>query len=243
MAPNLNFVNVFDPNKVLRSEVFMSEDRKLRAIHLILDFKPLFDKFQDMGNAIRTGDPWLARIDISMPGFLAREDILPIELPSYCAPLEVVVPREEIASLRMSLEAKIDQFHLEEERDEQEEPVIQVSNLEDELDRSSSIRTPQFIVTRVDDGSEEEEEMALNRKKGLCELLADKAKGSAPKDTSGSQPPFSLPPLPPPAVNLFAPTNLKKRKKEKEVASKPAGRTRAVPRCAFKTIHGALSWS
>ena len=45
MAPNLNFVNVLDLNKVLRSKVFLSEDRQLRAVHLILDFKSLSDKF------------------------------------------------------------------------------------------------------------------------------------------------------------------------------------------------------
>ena len=45
VAPNLNFVNVLDLNKVLRSEVFVSEDRQLRAIHLILNFKPPSDKF------------------------------------------------------------------------------------------------------------------------------------------------------------------------------------------------------
>ena len=73
MAPNLNFVNVPDLNRVLRFEVFISEDRQLRVVHLILDFKPLLAKFLDVGNAIRTGDPWLARIDISVLGFLARE--------------------------------------------------------------------------------------------------------------------------------------------------------------------------
>ena len=45
VAPNLNFVNVLNLNKVLRSKVFVSEDRQLRAIHLIIDFKPLSDKF------------------------------------------------------------------------------------------------------------------------------------------------------------------------------------------------------
>ena len=49
----------------------MSEDRQLRAVHLILDFKPLSDNFQDVGHAIRAGDPWLRRIDVSIPGFLA----------------------------------------------------------------------------------------------------------------------------------------------------------------------------
>ena len=76
MVPNLNFVNVLDLNRVLRFEVFVSEDRQLRAIHLILDFKPSSDKFQDMGNAIRMGDPRLARIDILVPKFLVREGIV-----------------------------------------------------------------------------------------------------------------------------------------------------------------------
>ena len=71
MAPNLNLVNVADLNKVLRAEVFVSEDRQLRAIHLILDFKPLFDKFQDVGHIIKAGDPRLAQIDVLVPGFLA----------------------------------------------------------------------------------------------------------------------------------------------------------------------------
>ena len=76
VAPNLNFVNVLDLNRVLRFEVFVSEDRQLRAIHLILDFKPSSDKFQDMGNAIRMGDPRLARIDVLVPKFLVREGIV-----------------------------------------------------------------------------------------------------------------------------------------------------------------------
>ena len=76
VAPNLNFVNVLDLNRVLRFEVFVSEDRQLRAIHLILDFKPSSDKFQDMGNAIRMGDPQLARIDVLVPKFLVREGIV-----------------------------------------------------------------------------------------------------------------------------------------------------------------------
>ena len=76
MAPNLNFVNVLDLNRVLRFEVFVSEDRQLRAVHLILDFKPPSNKFQDMGNAIRMGDPQLARIDVLVPKFLVREGIV-----------------------------------------------------------------------------------------------------------------------------------------------------------------------
>lgn len=57
--------------KVLRSKVFVSEDRQLKAVHLILNFEPLFDNFQDIGNAIRLGDPRLVRIDVSLSVFLA----------------------------------------------------------------------------------------------------------------------------------------------------------------------------
>ena len=67
----------------------------MRAVHLILDFRPLSDKFQDVGHAIRAGDPKLARIDVSVPGFLAREDIMPVELPSHRSPYEAAVLRED----------------------------------------------------------------------------------------------------------------------------------------------------
>ena len=72
VVPNLNFVIVCDLNMVLRSEMFVSEDRQLRVIRVILGFQLLFDKFQDMGHTIRANDPQLARINVSVPGFLAR---------------------------------------------------------------------------------------------------------------------------------------------------------------------------
>lgn len=93
---------------MLRSEVFASENRQLRAIHLILGFKPLSKNFQDMGHAIKAGDPQLAWIDVIAPEFLARKDIVQVDLPSYHAPLEAAILREEIASSCLSLEAEID---------------------------------------------------------------------------------------------------------------------------------------
>ena len=38
VALKLNLVNVPGLNKLLRLEVFISEDRQLRAVHLILDY-------------------------------------------------------------------------------------------------------------------------------------------------------------------------------------------------------------
>ena len=151
--------------------------------------------------------------------------------------------------------------------------MIQVSDSEDKPDRSSSVYALGLVVVRIDNSSEEEEEeMSLNKKKGLRELLADRAKGSTPKDTLRSQPHLPIPLPPPLTVNPFAPTYLKKRKKEKEKVvaeegelvpqkemvpskqqkmvkgkGKPSrskvGRTRTWPRCAFKIPYGTLGWS
>ena len=118
VAPRLNLVNVTDLNKVLRFEVFVSEDRQLKAVHLILHFEPISDTFHEVGHTIRARDSQLAWIDVSVPGFLAREDLPPIELPLRRSPREVAAPREEIASSCLSLEAEIGQFHLEEDREE-----------------------------------------------------------------------------------------------------------------------------
>ena len=73
------------------------------------------------------------------------------------------------------------------------EPVIHDSDSEDELERSLVVRAFRFIVTRVANSLEEEEEeegekeeMPLERKMSLCELLTGRAKGLVLKDASGS---------------------------------------------------------
>ena len=132
-----------------------------------------------MGYAIRASDPQLARIDVSMPGFLAREDLALVELPFHHSHSEVAAPREETASSRLSLEAKIGQFRLKEEEQKPRELVVQVSDSEDEPDRFSSVRTPGLIIAHIDDSLEDEEKMALNRKKGLKELFIERNKGTS----------------------------------------------------------------
>ena len=64
-------------------------------VHLILDFEPISDNFQEVGHAIRAGDLRLCRIDVSVPGFFAREDVVPIELPPILALPEAAAPKEE----------------------------------------------------------------------------------------------------------------------------------------------------
>ena len=93
----------------------MSEDKQLRVVHLILDFEPLSDVFQEVGHTIKAGNLRLRQIDVYVPGFLACEDIVPIELPSQRAFPEATIPREETASSCLSIEEEIDQFRLKEE--------------------------------------------------------------------------------------------------------------------------------
>ena len=56
VASRLSLVNVLTLNYLLRSKVFVSEDRQLRATHLVLDYDPLSRIFQEAGQAIRVGD-------------------------------------------------------------------------------------------------------------------------------------------------------------------------------------------
>ena len=153
IALRLNLVNVPGLNKLLRSEVFISEDKQLRAVHLILDYKPLSRTYQDAGQAIRAGDPRLACIDVSVPGFLAWTDLPLVELPLQRSPREVAALKEEIASPRLSFEAEINRFHFEEGEEEQVKPIIHLLDSEEELDRHFAAYFPKLISARVDNDS------------------------------------------------------------------------------------------
>ena len=180
VAPRLSLVNIATLNKVLQSEIFVSEDGQLWAIHLVLDFKPLLNAFQDVGQAIRAGDPRIHRIDVSRPSFLAQRDLPPVELPPQRSPWEVATPREETAFSRFSLEVEIDQFHFEEEGGALERP-IELSDSEAKLDRLFAAHSLILVITRVNNSSKEEEEMALNPRRDLKDLVAGRNKGSSSK--------------------------------------------------------------
>ena len=184
MAPRLSFTYVTALNYLLRSEIFVSEDRQLRAVHLILDFQPISEIYQDVGNAIRASDPRLSQIVVSRPNFLARADLPPVALPlPQILPEVAAVPEEEIASSHLSLEKEIDKFHFEEEENP-EIPLVTISNAKGEVDRHSGVHTPILVIACPDSSSEDEEHsMALNKgNKSLRELMASKGKVSTSKE-------------------------------------------------------------
>lgn len=232
VASKLNLTNVEALNYLLRSEIFISEDRQLRAVHLILDFQPILETFQKVGHTIRVGDPRLARIKVSRPNFLALYNLPPVAhpfqqfvplviQPVQQVPPETAVAREGIASSNSSLEEEIDKFQFEEEENQRVQ-VIPVSDVEDEQDRHSNIHAPALVIARLDDTSEEEEDgIGLNKGgKSLWDLMATRNKGSTSKDANMPQIPTYLPPPPPLPVTstgLIPNPDLKKKRKVPEV--------------------------
>ena len=216
VASKLILINVLGLNYLLKSEIFVNKDGQLRASCLILDYKPISCIFQDAGQALRVGNPKLAQVDISKLGFLARKDIPPVALPAQHIPQEVAVLKEEAASTHLSLKANIDQFHLDEEGETPDRP-FEVSDSEARLDRSSAADFPRLVVARIDTSEEEEEDMALNQRRSLRDLVVERNKGLSSKEAPKSQVPPTLPPPPPlPPTNLGL-NDMKDLKKKRPV--------------------------
>ena len=84
-------------NYLLRSEIFVNEDRQLQAIHLILEFEPISKIFQEIGHAIKAGDPWINQIDVSKLDFLARDDLPPVVLPIRQNLPPLAIPLQQVS--------------------------------------------------------------------------------------------------------------------------------------------------
>ena len=77
-----------------------------------------------------------------------------------------------------------------------------------------------MVACVVNSFKEEEEEMALNPRKGLRDLMVGRNKGSSSKKVPKSKVPANLPPLPLPPTTTLGPLpipNLKKKRKEQEM--------------------------
>ena len=192
-------INIPALNYLLKSQIFMNDDRQLWAAHLILDYEPISRTFLDIGNSIRANDYRLAHIDVSRPGFLTPHDLPPVDhpipqgIPLAAQPLQQVplrqaVAKEEAAS-SSSLDKEIDKFRFEEE-------AIVISKAEEEADEYSCVQTPAPIITYVEDSSDNEEEMAPKIGPCLREPMKGRNKAPSPQEKSKSKPPVN-PPLPP----------------------------------------------
>ena len=154
----------------------------------------------EAGQAIRAGSPRLARIDVSISGFLADTDLPPVRLPPQRAFPPVVILEEEAGSSHSSLEDQIDQFQFTEEG-EASVRVVELSDSDADLDRASAAPGTGLVIAQPDisEDTEEEEGMDLQPRTGLRGLLSNRSKGQTSKEVSKGQmvPKAPVPPPPP----------------------------------------------
>ena len=156
-----------------------------------MDYKPLSNTFQEVGNAIRANDYRLACIDVSRPHFLVSYDLPPVDHPVpqvvplaappiKQVPLGVAAAEERVASSFSSLEEEIDKFQFKEEETQGVETIF-ILEVEEETNRYSCVQAPALVITYVEDSSDKEvEEMAPKIDKSLRELMKGRNKASTP---------------------------------------------------------------
>ena len=207
----------------------MSEDGQLRAAPLILDYEPLSCALVEAGQAIRARSPRLTRIGVSIPGFLARRDLPPVQFPVQRILPEAVVLGEGADSSHSSLEVQNDQFRFAEEGEVSARPV-ELSDSGSNINRSSAAPTLGLVIAQVDSNLEvEEENMDLKPRSGLRGLLSNRNKGQssrdAPKEQATSKLPPPLPPTTDPALQPLP--NLRRKRPVEELEEGEVGLEKA----------------
>ena len=179
---------------------------------MILDFDPISKIFQEVGHAIRSGDPWINRINMSKLDFLAGDDLPQVRLPVHQIPHQLAIPFQQVpleakaaveriaSSSRLSLEEDIDIFRFAEEERTPKRPV-EISDTETESDKFSTAHQPEQTIAPVETSSEEVENMDLKKRLSLRDLIANRNKEATslgvPRTQTSVNP--SLPSPPPPA--------------------------------------------
>ncbi|XP_050242409.1 uncharacterized protein LOC126691405 [Quercus robur] len=190
----------------------------------------------EAGQAIRAGSPRLARIDVSIPGFLADTDLPPVQLPPNHIFPPVIIPEEEekAGSSHSSLEDQIDQFQFTEEG-EASVRVVEISDSDADLDRASVAPGTGLVIAQPDisEDTEEEEGMDLQPRTGLRGLLSNRSKGQTSKELPKGQVVSKSPAPPPPpssGATLKPMPNLRRKRPVEEAEEGEVAREKAGPR-------------
>ena len=194
-----------------------------------MDYQPLTRALVDAGQAIRAGSPRLARIDVSIPGFLAQRDLPPVQLLAQRVLPTEVVPGEGADSSHSSLEVQIDQFHFSEER-EAFAKLVELLNSDSDIDRASAAPKLGLVIAQVDTSQEiEEEGMDLKPRSGPRGLLSNRNKGQSSRDAPKEQATSKVPPpLPPTADATLQPIpNLRWKRLVEELEESEVGPEKA----------------
>ena len=194
---------------------------------MILDFDPISKIFQEVGHAIRSGDPWINRINMSKLDFLAGDDLPQVRLPVHQIPHQLAIPFQQVpleakaaveriaSSSRLSLEEDIDRFRFAEEERTPKRPV-EISDTETESDKFSTAHQPEQTIALVEISSEEAKNIDLKKRPSLRGLIANRNKGVTPLEIPKAQTSTNLslpPPLAATAADLGLHVNLDPKKK------------------------------
>ena len=143
-----NLVNFKLLNRVLRSKIFLHKDGQLCAVHVILGFTPISNRFQKSKHVIKAWDSRLTLVDVAIEGFISKHtlkgtqtiklptftDLELVELPAPVKPQFVI---EEITSSDKGEDTESEDIILEEDtenpiRDEDFEVFYQSHASEEE---------------------------------------------------------------------------------------------------------------
>ena len=167
-----------------------------------MDYEPLSNTFQEVGNTIKANDYRLARIVVSRPHFLAPYDLPPVDhpipqgvplaaQPIQQVPLGVAVAEERVAFSSSSLEEEIDKFQFEEKETQGVEAIF-ISKSKEETNEYSCVQAPAPVITYFEDSlNTKVEEMAPKSSQSLRELMRGKNKVSTPPEVNKFKPPVN----------------------------------------------------
>ena len=201
----------------------------MRAAPLILNYEPLSRALVDAGQTFRVGSPRLARIDVSIPGFLAQRDLPPVQLPAQRALPAAVVPGEGADSSHSSLEDQIDQFHFAEEGEVSTKPV-ELLDSDSDLNCASAAPNLGLVIVQVNTSQEiEEESMDLKPRSSLRSLLSNRNKGQSSRDAPKEQATSKILPPPPSTTDpgLQPLPNLRRKRPVEELEEGEVGPEKA----------------
>ena len=121
-------------DKILRVEVFVNKDGRLRVAHLILGYTLILSSFQAPKCIINAKDPRLHRISVAVPSFLLPEGTPIPEGTLITQPIPEGVPKVDFPLQRTIGEATSSQpinKKGDEEEEEKEKEIVDISNSED----------------------------------------------------------------------------------------------------------------
>ena len=139
--PLLSLVNRASLDKILRSEVYVNEaDGQLRAVHLILGYRPISRAFQAPRCMIKARDPRLHHISVAYKGFVVLEGILIPEGTPFTQPLPVAT-----LSAGISSSPPVPQEEEEREEERKEEGFVDLTDTLDEFEVFNQPSSPNSL--------------------------------------------------------------------------------------------------